>query len=122
MNPQNPEQKREAQLVIVVGLVALSYLFKIEILAKIALALGLIFVFVPYLANLITVGWFKLSEALGWFNSRVLLSVVFFIFLVPFAFLSRLFTKDVLGLKPSKDTTFGTRNHLYTKKDLENIW
>ncbi len=123
MTPETtPEKSREAQLVIVVGLLLLSLIFKIPLLTKITTALGLIFVFVPFLTKYIVQGWFALSHALGWFNSRVLLTVAYFVFLVPFAFLARIFGKGSLQLKDDKPTVFTDRNHLYTKKDLENIW
>jgi hypothetical protein len=52
-----------------------------------------------------------------------LLSIIYFVFLLPIAWISRLFTKDPLALRNRKTLSlFVTRNHLYTKKDLENIW
>jgi hypothetical protein len=74
-------------------------------------------------AKAIEWAWFKLALALGWVNSRILLSVIYFVFLMPIAWVSRLFTKDPLTLrKRNTSTLFVTRNHIYTKKDLENIW
>ena len=78
--------------------------------------------FIPPLERLIVWIWGKIALVLGWINTRIILSLVFFIFLTPFALLSRLFSKNSLQLKQESDTTFVERNHTYTKKDLENIW
>ena len=51
-------------------------------------------------------GWEKFSYALGWFNSKILLSIVFIFFLTPIAFLYRLVKGDVLRIhkQPDKST------------------
>ena len=110
-------------LVIVTGLLAIAWIFNVPVLVKIALGMGAISIFIPPAARAIEWAWFKIALALGWVNSRVLLSIIYFVFLMPIAWLSRLFTKDPLALRNDKrDTLFNTRDHLYTGKDLENIW
>ncbi len=110
-------------LVIVTGLLALSYIFKLEWLGKIALLVGLLSVFIPLAARAIEWLWLKLALALGWTNSRVLLSVVYFGFLLPVAMFSRAFTKDPMLIKGKKASSlFTERNQTYRKGDLTNIW
>lgn len=110
-------------LVIVTGLLAIAWIFEIPVLGKIALAIGAISIFIPPAARAIEWVWFKLALGLGWVNSRILLSIIYFVFLMPLAWVSRLFTKDPLSLKRgARPTLFVTRDHLYTGKDLENIW
>jgi hypothetical protein len=110
-------------LVIVTGLLAIALIFKINWLIYVSLGIGAASVFVPAAAKAIEWAWLKLALGLGWVNSRILLSVIYFIFLLPLAWVSRLFTKDPLTLRKRKTSSlFVTRNHLYTKKDLENIW
>ena len=41
-------------------------------------------------------GWSKVGHALGWFNSRVLLTVMFVLVLWPIGFVSRVFGSDPL--------------------------
>ena len=70
-------------------------------------------------------GWHKLAELLGYINSRILLTLIFFIFLVPVAFLSRIFSGNPLLLKKrpnADDSYFESRNHEYTSEDFENVW
>lgn len=110
-------------LVIVTGLLAIAMIFRLSWLMYVALGIGLASVFIPAAARGIEWAWLKLAMALGWVNSRVLLSIIYFVFLLPLAWLSRLFVKDPLVLrKRNTSSLFVTRNHLYTKKDLENIW
>ena len=110
-------------LVIVTGLLAIGWIFDIPLLAKIAVILGAVSIFIPPAAKAIEWAWFRLALGLGWINSRILLSVIYFVFLMPIAWISRLFTEDPMALKKVKrESLFTTRDHLYTGKDLENIW
>ena len=94
-----------------------NVLISIIILASIGL-------FSTYLTGKIHFLWTKFSEILGGIMSKVILSLLFFLFLFPIALLSRLFTKkDALQLKRTTEPTYyTTRNHLYTAEDLENPW
>ena len=110
-------------LVIVTGMLALSLAFRLPWLTTVSLLIGVVCIFFSTAAQGIEWAWLKLATFLGWVNSRILLSVVYFLFLMPLAWVSRLFTKDPLTLRKRKTATlFVSRNHLYTKKDLENIW
>ncbi len=115
-------------LVIVIGFTALGWFInykwqKETYLDEIAFGIGLISIFIPPAAKAIEWAWLKFAMGLGWVNSRILLSVVYFVFLLPIAWLSRLFTNDPLMLKAKKSSSlYATRNHLYKKEDLENIW
>lgn len=66
--------------------------------------------------------WMKLAEALGYVSGKILLSVVFILFVIPLSFFAKLRGKLNIQLKPGGDSYFKTRNHLFTKKDLENLW
>lgn len=115
-------------LVIVIGFTALAWIlrsrFDVETyLDKIAFVLGLLAIFIPPASRAIEWLWLKFAFGLGWVNSRILLTIVYFVFLMPIALLSRLFTKDPLMLKAKNSPTlYNTRNHQYKKEDLENIW
>ena len=115
-------------LVIVIGFTALGWFIKRRwdtetYLVEIAFAIGLISIFIPPAAKAIEWAWLKFALGIGWINSRILLSVIYFVFLMPIAWLSRLFTKDPLMLKAKKSASlYNTRNHQYKKEDLENIW
>lgn len=116
--------KHQTLLVIVIGLMAVGYLFEIPtIMSKIAFGIGLFSLLIPILGDWVILIWEKLAFFLGWFNSRVLLTIIFYLFLFPIALLARLKRSDVLNLNPKgKDTLFTSRNYLFKAKDLENPW
>ncbi|MEI6207774.1 MAG: SxtJ family membrane protein [Desulfuromonadales bacterium] len=90
----------------------------------VSLALLVIALFVKPLARTISRVWLRFAEVLGTFNSKVILSLVFYAFLTPIAFLYRIFTKDSLMLKRQKNATsfYTERNHTYTRTDLDKMW
>mgnify|MGYP000266995721 FL=1 len=111
-------------LAIVVGLVAFSLLFHVQLLAQIAFGLGLISLLSDSFASILSKVWLKLAELLGRVNGYILLTIIFFFFLTPIALIMRLIQKtDSLKLKrQTKDSIYETRNHTYQAKDLSNIW
>jgi hypothetical protein len=109
-------------LVIVAGLLLLSFIFDAPLMVAIATTVGVASLVSNHLANAIVWFWEKLAQVLGFINTRILLSVLFYLFLFPIAMLSRLFSKDPMQLKNPKASVFVTRNHTYTSKDLENMW
>ncbi|GLU53176.1 hypothetical protein Dfri01_26370 [Dyadobacter frigoris] len=118
-------EKAKAQLVIVTGLVVLYFIFKSRYpyLLIAAAAVGVISIAIPVAGDLIVKGWYKFAEVLGAINGKILLSIVFFIVLVPVAILAKLGKKNPLSLKrESKKSVFIDRNHKYTSKDLEQVW
>jgi len=102
----------------------LSIISHRQALVFFALALQITALFIRPLAGLITMGWLKFAEIVGTFNSRIILSLVFYLFLTPIAFLYRFFTKDPLMLKPDNDASsyYSVRNHTYSGSDLEKMW
>jgi len=122
MRGESKEEKLKAQLVAVTGFLFLYFLFKKSIFLYSSLILGLVSLFVPLLGNCIISLWFKLGELLVWINTRILLSIVYFVFLVPISFLFRMFVANPLNLKNINSSLYINRDHLYTAKDLENPW
>ena len=120
------EKNLEAMLVITVGMLVLYFIFRQKTwsnyLLITSLVIGLIGVFSDFLSDKIAWAWGKFAHILGTFNSYWLLTVIFFVFLTPVAFLFKLTRKDNLKLKVQKDTVYEERNHLYEAKDLENVW
>ena len=116
---------KESILVIATGFIILFLIFKLPWMLWIAAGVSILGLMSSTLAKWIHTGWMKLALALGWINSKILLSIVFFVFLMPVAFLQRLVSGDKLQLKRKKEAEEGyyiERNHTYEKKDLENVW
>lgn len=115
--------KVKAQLVIVTGLVVLYFIFKSEYFLIAAAVVGVVSIAIPVVGDGIVKVWYKLAEILGAINGRILLSIVFFLVLLPVAILARIGKKNALNLKNEKGTSvFLDRNHKYAPKDLEHVW
>ncbi|MGB0863575.1 MAG: SxtJ family membrane protein [Saprospiraceae bacterium] len=112
----------EAILVMVLGLLFFYFLFEKVWLLSIAFGTGMISLLIPFVGKWLVKGWLKLAEGLGWVNSRILLSIIFFLILTPIAIVSRLFKKNSLRLKNDTNSIWVERNKTYTKKDLEKMW
>lgn len=112
----------EAILVIVTGFVLLYFIYQSKVLLYIAFGAGVTGIFVHPLASLLAKGWYRLGEILGFLVSKIILFVLFYLFLVPIALLYRRFHKDTLQLKRSTQSNWIDRNHLYISNDLRNIW
>lgn len=113
----------ETLLVIVTGLLVI-YLFKHNIyIVYSAIALAALGIFFPIVAEWVHKGWMLLAKVLGWINSRILLSILFYVFLTPLAFFSKLFGNNALQLKRKQGESYYTeRNQLYKPEDLEKLW
>jgi hypothetical protein len=112
-------------LVMVISFLVLGYLFPLKgnYFYFGALIIGILSLISNVARDWIVSGWEKFSHALGWFNSKVLLSIVFILFLTPIAFLHRLIKKDALMLKrPPDKSGYTERNHTFSSSDLENPW
>jgi hypothetical protein len=110
-------------LVIVVGFVILSLIFKIKILLTIGLMVGILSLASKTVAGWINYGWYKIAEWFGWINSKILITLVYYLVLVPISALSKLKHKDVLKRNRREvGTYYSDRDHLYVPKDFENLW
>ncbi|MES2518270.1 MAG: SxtJ family membrane protein [Bacteroidota bacterium] len=121
------EKNLETMLVITVGMLVLYFVFRQKTwsnnLLIASLVIGLIGVFSDFLSEKVAWVWGKIAHIMGTINSYVLLSIIFFVFLTPVAFLFKLTRKDSLKLKAQKNgTVYEERNHLYVAKDVENVW
>ncbi len=115
----------KANLAIATGFLALYFIFdRRDWLLIVALTVGALTLLLPALARWVSFGWYKLAEGLGYVNSRILLSLVFFVFLLPVALLYRLANRNPLSLRNNRQTNsmFVERNHIYSPKDMDNIW
>lgn len=72
------------------------------------------------ISKIITDYWLAFSRVIGGINSKILLSIVFFLFLIPISYLYRFFNQEnVSNLKENnKDSYFGVSN---LKNDRESF-
>lgn len=77
--------------------------------------------------------WFSLANLLGFITSKILLTLIFCLVILPIGSVRRLFAKTkkdpdnnkldslrLLQWKKSANSVFKTRDHIYTKKDIIN--
>ena len=123
---QTREKELETILVLCIFFVVLNVLGHAhhKFFLTISILLGLIGMFSKFLTTKIVWAWLKFSELLGKVMSKVILSIVFFVFLFPISLLSKLFgNKDNLHLKKIEGPShYFVRNHKFEPKDLENSW
>lgn len=116
------EKSLETLLILAGAFIVLFWIYNKKIFLLLALFLVLIGVVSPYIAEKISWCWLKFSEVIGYVMSKVILTIIFFIFLLPLSLLYKVFNKDALSLKRKSNSYYTERNHTYTGKDLENMW
>lgn len=109
-------------LVLVIACIILYLMFQRKYLLSAAVILGLIGIFIPFLADTIHWGWMKLGHGMGYITSKIILIVVFFFILYPLSLAARLFRKDSVRIRPGAGSYFKDRNFVYTKEGMENTW
>jgi len=113
----------EAILVITTGFIVLYLLTKKMPFAVVALSVSIISLISYYIAEKIEWLWMKLSEGMGFVSSKVILSIVFFLFLLPISLVYKIFNKDKLNIKKrNRLSVYTERNHKYTAAEMDNIW
>ena len=118
MKKQQKEQYKTL-LMLVIGLSLIAWRFKLWYLITGAGAIFLAGVLSPSLLGLITDTWMWIGEKMGAVMSRIILSIVFLLFLTPIAILYRLFRKKTIE---NTESFFITRNHTYSQPDLEKVF
>lgn len=67
--------------------------------------------------------WLGLSQLLGTIVSKIILSIIYFILVIPVGVFRRLLGKDSLQLsqfKKGNTSVMQTRNHTFVREDIEN--
>jgi hypothetical protein len=88
-----------------------------------SLVVGIIGVFSSRLSGLINKLWIQLTIILSYIVPTLIMAIIYYLFLVPIAFLSRIVSKkDELLLKQPGKSTFFDVNRSYKKDSLEKMW
>jgi hypothetical protein len=80
----------------------------VAVISGIAGGLFLMALFLPTLARRFHVLWMTLAGALGYVNSRILLSLIFYLIFVPYNLLARLFGRDRLNRRQAGRASYWT--------------
>lgn len=131
MEKKEKKENDSVLLVLITGLLVIAFILKqneepkellIDGLIIASTLIGLLNLISPKIGAYMAYAWLKFGHFLGWINSRIILTIVFYCILFPISLIFRLTNKDPLQRKKTSGSNFSTRNHLYGKKDLENIW
>ena len=110
-------------LVIVCGFLFVFLITKTKWSFYTAFVIALIGAFSEYLSAKIDFLWMKLTWLLGQIVPNILLGAVFYLFLTPIAFLSRIFTKkNSLNLKNTEKSLFKEYNKSFERSSFEKPW
>lgn len=110
----------ETIVVLVLALIVFFWVFDSKYFLWAAFGVGFIGVFIPWLAGKIHWAWMKLAHVMGYVMSKVMLTLVYSLVVVPMGIFSR--KKITMRLKPGTSSYFTERNYTYKKEDLENVW
>ncbi len=119
------KKTNNAQIIlsIVTGFLILYLILHKPFLLTIAVVFGVLGLLSDYFSEAVSKVWMKFALILGRINGNILLTLIFFLFLTPIAFLMRIIQRgDALKLKKQTNSVYDERNHLYTSGDLENTW
>jgi hypothetical protein len=114
------QQKHTSLTVIAIGFGILYFFLRKEWML---IPIGMVFIgfLISSVGTSIHLTWMMIAKVLGFINSRILLSILYFFVLTPVALMMRLVGKGnfIKSIK-NKSSLFVIRNHLYTKTDLIN--
>ena len=102
-----------------------SIVWHFELYFKFALVFVLVLLIKPVILYPFTYIWLNLSDVMGKIISKILLSIVFYLIVLPVALVRNLLGKDILLLKKFKKSdrsVFVERNHLFDMHDLVNTF
>jgi len=123
MKNMTPLQCRDTCLALTFLLLLIWLFVKNAYLVYAAMLLLVIGMVVPVSMKPLAWAWFGLSHLLGQVMSRVLLGLVYLVFVLPMGRVRRLLGKDSLRLKLWKQSAascFVERAHVFTAEDLKN--
>ncbi len=110
-------------LTISVGFIVVYLITKWRWAISVSLIVGLTGIFSPYLSKKVDFLWMKLAWLLSLIVPNIILGIIFYFFLFPISFLSKVFRKkDTLQLKNNRNTTFKESNKEFEKVSFEKPW
>lgn len=120
----NWHKSLETISVLALASIVFGLILKIQILYYLALCFLIIGVFFKGLSMVVANVWLKFAHVLGFINTRIILTMIFYLFLTPIALTYRFFHGDFMNIKRNSVCTsyFTERDHEYEPKDFENVW
>ena len=118
------KEKRDIRIVFLIfsaifGVIAWRHYPSIEsyVLSGLSLVLLPIVAFAPIILRPVFKLWLKIAHAVGWFNTQILLSIVFILIFIPIGLIMRLLGKDPMKRKMLEVGTYWETYELVGLKD-----
>lgn len=121
----SPVQCRDTALAVIFLLLLIWFFTREVYLVYAAGAFTLYAMLLPKTLSPLARAWFGFSHILGQVMSKVLLSVIYLLIVMPIALVRKILGKDSMRLKGWKkgtESAFVVRDHLYVKEDLQNLF
>jgi|HubBroStandDraft_2_1064218.scaffolds.fasta_scaffold166580_3 hypothetical protein len=113
----------ETMLVLAMACLAAYVVWHAKTALYLSIGFGLVGILSPWMSRQIAQVWMGLTRVLGRISNAVLLSVVYWLVVVPVAVFRRMRKKDKLTyFDPAAGSNFVERNHLFQKEDFERTW
>jgi len=111
--PVSDKQARKTALIVaaVLALISIWNIYRgrftvVAVFGGIAVLLTLIGLFVPVAARGFHRLWMGIAGVLGYINSRILLTILYYLLLTPYGLISRLFGRDPLDRRGKSRETY----------------
>lgn len=117
------KQASDSGMAVVLILLLIGVFTHRDIYYKIAILALILNMAFPMFFYYFAIFWFGLSQMIGTVVSKIILSLVFFIVVLPVGLFRRMLGKDTLQLKQfkkSKESVMIKRNHHFSTKDIVN--
>lgn len=117
------EKCKDSGLALVLISLICYQVWKLEIFIILAIIFLVVAMTYPLIFQPFARFWFALSTALGTVVSKIILTVLFFVIVLPIGLVRRALGKDAMQMKSwkkGKESVFRTRQHKFTAKDLEH--
>lgn len=116
------DTSKSTMLIISMGFLAIYLIKDWRWAVIVSLSAGIIGIVSPFLSRKIEWAWMKLGKLLGYIVPNILMSLVFYLVLLPVSLLSKIFRKDPLMLSKDHETYFVDVEKKTDRADFEKIW
>lgn len=117
------KQAADSGMAVVLILLLIALFTGDEIYFKIAIPVLIINMAFPLAFYYFAILWLGLSQIVGTIVSKIVLSIVFLVMVLPMGLIRRMMGKDTLQLnqfKKADSSVMKIRNHRFHSKDIEN--
>jgi hypothetical protein len=112
----------DAGLALILILLILELFIGNSTFYKIAIPVVILSMIFPGINYPFAIFWYSFSRLLGFFMSRVILTIVYVVILIPVGLIRRVLGKDILDLgkfKKNGASALKSRNHTFSANDLK---